>query len=413
MPRYSREEFDKVLKEVEESNVAPLYLLHGESYLVKSALGQLTDLLIPESQRNTNLEVVDGGEADFRRILDSVNTFALFGGRKVVVVADCRVFYSRTNLPELFVSSKEAYDANDLRAAARLLLEVLGYAGWSLEDVGKGGWREIPAHIWEQTISEKRDETQLVWLEEVIEHAISSTMEVPQRGDDATLLETALSEGFPPDQSLLLTTDTVDKRRSLYRLMEEKAVVIDFSVASGISRKDRSRQAAVLIELVKETLSAAGKSIEPEAVTLLLERTGFNLWALKSQTEKLVSFLGDEERITIEQVEGLTDTFREEALYELNNAVASRDCAASIAVLTRLLDQGYGPLQIIGSLANEVRRLLLAREFIDNHLEGGLEPRISYGSFQKRIYPEVKSRLEKESLLSGLHPFALHKTTEV
>ena len=156
--RIAREEFDKALEQVKQGEVAPLYLLHGDSYLVKSALDRLTDLLIPESQRSTNLQVVDGSEADFRRILDNVNTFALFGGRKVVVVQDCRIFYSRTNLPALFSKSQEAYEANDLTAAARLLLEVLAYAGWSLEDVGKGAWREIPAHTWEQSIGEKRDE---------------------------------------------------------------------------------------------------------------------------------------------------------------------------------------------------------------------------------------------------------------
>ena len=410
MPHFSREQFDKVLKQVEQGDVAPLYLLHGEAYLVKSALAQLTDLLVPESQRSTNLQVVDGGEADFRPILDNINTFALFGGRKVVVVQDCRIFYSRTNLPALFARSKEAYEANDLRAAARLLLEVLAYAGWSIEDVAKGAWRDIPDSLWEQTIGEERDEAQMAWLEEVLDHALNSAMEIPKRGDDAALLEAALEEGFPPEQSLLLTTDTVDKRRSLYRLMEEKAVVVDFSVATGTSRRDRSQQDTVLRALVQETLSAAGKTIEPEAVALLLERTGFNLWALKTQTDKLISFLGDEERITSDHVEGMTDYFREEAIYELNNAVASRDCAASFAVLKRLLDQGYSPLQLLGSMANEVRRLLLAREFIDNHLEEGLEPSISYGNFQKRVYPKVKSQLGKESLLMNLHPFALHKT---
>ena len=96
----------------------------------------------------------------------------------------------------------------------------------------------------------------MAWLDDVLDHALNSAMEIPKRGDDAALLETALEEGFPPEQSLLLTTDTVDKRRSLYRLMEERAVVVDFSVATGTSRKDRSQQDTVLRALVQETLCA-------------------------------------------------------------------------------------------------------------------------------------------------------------
>jgi DNA polymerase-3 subunit delta len=410
MPVFDKKDFPKVLTQVEQGIVAPLYFLHGEDYLVKSALTQLTEILVPESQQSTNLEVVDGNQSDFRQILDNVNTFALFGGRKVVVVRDCRVFYSRASLPTLYVKSKEAHEAGDLEAAARLLLEVLAYAGWSLTDVADGAWRDIPTDQWQQIMGVERDQAEISWLESVVDHAGNTGMEVPRLRDDGSLLETALQEGFPEEQCLLLTTDTVDKRRSLYRLMEEKGVVVDFSVASGSSRKVRSQQEKVLRNLAQETLSAAGKTIEPEALALLFERTGFNLWALKTQLEKLVSFAGEATLVTREQVEGLSDQFREEPLYELNNAVATRDCETGLLVLNRLLEQNYHPLQLLASLANEFRRLLVAREFIDEHLAGGLDPNISYGGFQKTILPVVKEKSDRESPVATLHPFALHKT---
>jgi len=79
-------------------------------------------------------------------------------------------------------------------------------------------------------------------------------------------------------------------------------------------------------------------------------------------------------------------------------------------VLNRLLDQNYHPLQLLASLANELRRLLVAREFIDEHLAGSLDANISYGGFQKTILPVVKKKSGKESPVATLHPFALHKT---
>ncbi|MGD9165724.1 MAG: hypothetical protein PVH33_03350, partial [Syntrophobacterales bacterium] len=239
MPVYDKKDFSKVLEQVAQGSVAPLYFLHGEDYLVKSALAQLTEILVPESQRSTNLEIVDGNQADFRHILDNINTFALFGGRKVVVVQDCRIFYSRANLPTLYTKSKEAHEAGDLEVAARLLLEVLAYAGWSLTDVADGAWRDIPTDLWQQTTGVEPDQAEISWLEAVVDHAGSAGMEVPKLRDDVSLLETALQEGFPEEQSLCLTTDTVDKRRSLYRLMEKKGIVVDFGVASGSSRQVR------------------------------------------------------------------------------------------------------------------------------------------------------------------------------
>ena len=410
MPRVSREDFQRVLGQVEQGKIAPLYLFHGEDYLVKAALTQLIEALVPESQQSTNLQVVDGSQADFRSILDSVNTYSLFSGRKVVVVQDSRIFYSRTSLPTVFAKSKECYEAGDVEGAARLLLEVLSYAGWSLADVTADSWREIPADVWQQTIGVEQDQEAMDWLGPVADHAIIRDMQVPKRLDDASLLEAALQEGFPEEQCLLLTSDTVDKRRSLYRLIEEKGTVVDLSVISGASRQARSQQERILKSLAKETLSEAGKTIEPAALALLLERTGFNLWAMKTQIEKLISFVGDETLITLQQVDGMSDHFREEPLYELNNAVATRDAASSLLILNRLLDQGYHPLQLLSTLANEMRRLLLAREFIDDHLAGKMDPKLSYGRFQKDILPLVKEKTGKDSPLSTLHPYALQKT---
>ena len=410
MPAFDKKSFPKILEQIDQGNIAPIYLLHGEDYLVRSALEQLTELLVPGSQRSTNLEVVDGGEVDFRRILDSVNTFALFGGRKVVVVRNSRIFYSRANLPGLVAKSREAYEAGDLKTAAHLLVEVLGYADWSLADVGAGAWREIPADLWKQTLGVEQEQSEVEWLERVLDYAGTAGMEIPVKTDEGSLLEEALLRGFPSGHCLLITTDTIDKRRGLYRLMEEKGMVADFSVTSGASRKARSQQEAVLRSLAEETLSVAGKKIEPAALSLLLERTGFNLWALKTQLEKIISFVGDETLVTLEQVESMGDQFREEALYELNNAVTGRDCQAALQVLNRLLDQNYHPLQLIASLATEVRRLLLAQEFIEDHLSGKLDPRISYGGFQRTVLPIVKENAEKGSPLGSMHPFALHKT---
>jgi len=410
MPAFDKKNFPKILEQIKQGSIAPVYLLHGEDYLVKSALGEFTELLMPESQRSTNLQVIDGGEADFREILDSINTFALFGGRKVVVVRNSRIFYSRANLPALVAKSKETCETGDLKTAARLLLEVLGYAEWSLGDIAAGAWREIPGDLWKQTMGVEQRESELDWLEQVVEYASREEMEIPVKADEGALLEKALQQGFPPDHCLVITTDTIDKRRSLFRLMEEKGIVVDFSVASGGGRKARSQQEEVLRSLADETLSAAGKKIEPEALSLLLERTGFNLWALKTQLEKIISFVGKESLVTLEQAESMSDQFREEALYELNNAITEKNCEAALQVLRGLLDQNYHPLQILASLATEVRRLLLAREFIEDHLAGILDPSISYGKFQKNVLPMVKEKTDKGSPLGSMHPFALHKT---
>jgi DNA polymerase III subunit delta len=406
----TREDFSEVLTQIEAGSLVPVYLLFGDSYLVSSALTELTERLIPEAQRSTNLQVVDGAQADFGAILDSLNTFALFSGRKVTVVLSSRILSSRTDLPGLFARTRATYEAGALDVAARSLLEALAYAGWSLDDVASGAWREISTHLWQQTFGVDRDDPDTAWVDTVVAHATAKGMALPERRDEAALLEAALRRGFPPNHSLVITADAVDKRRSLYRLIEEKGVSIDFTFATGTGKEARSQQDALIRGIVLETLTPAGKTIEPDALALLMERVGSNLWALSNQLHQLISFVGPEATIHREHVETVSQHVREEALYELTGAVTSGDCARALAHLSRLLDQGYHGLQILAALTNEIRRLVSARDLIDTHLKGRLDPRIPYGTFQKTVHPLLKARLEAGSTLKSMHPFALHKT---
>jgi len=410
MPVVTKESFSRLLTEIEQGTIAPIYLLFGESYLVSSALAQLTERLIPESQRGTNLQVVDGAQADFRAILDSLNTFALFSGRKAAVVLSARTFSSRADLPALLSRSRAAHEAGSSDAAARALLDALAYAGWSLDDLASGAWQEIPAQLWQQTFGVDRHERDMVWIDAVVAHAVGRGMAAPERRDDAALIETALRRGFPPNHCLVVTSDTVDKRRSLYRLIEEKGVIVDFTIAAGTGREARAEQGALIKGMIRQTLGDAGKTMEPEALSLLMDRVGFNLWALNNQLQQLIAFVGPEPAIRPEHVETMSHHVREEALYELTGAVTKGDCAGALALLYRLLDQGYHALQVLAALGNEIRRLISARDFIDTHLGGRLDPAMPYGTFQKTVHPLIKSRLAAGSPLVTMHPFALHKT---
>jgi DNA polymerase-3 subunit delta len=405
----TREDLSEVLAEIEAGRLVPIYLLFGDSYLVTSALTELTERLIPEAQRSTNLQIVDGAQADFRAILEGLNTFALFSGRKVAVVLSSPILSSRADLPGLFARTRAAFEAGTLDVAGRSLLEALAYAGWSLDDVASGAWREIPTQLWQQTFGVDRDGPDTEWIETVVTHAMSKGMAPPERRDEAALLEAALHRGFPANHSLVITADAVDKRRSLYRLIADKGVAVDLTLATGTGKEARSQQDAVIRGIVRETLTPAGKTIEPDALALLMDRVGSNLWALSNQLQQLISFVGPESTIHREHVETVSQPVREEALYELTGTATSGDCARALAHLSRLLDQGYHGLQILAALTNEVRRLVAARDLIDTRLQGRLDPGISYGAFQKTVYPLLKAGLEAGSPMKSMHPFALHK----
>jgi len=57
-------------------------------------------------------------------------------------------------------------------------------------------------------------------------------------------LEKAIEHGFPKGHHLIITTDLIDRRRSLYKIISEKGVVIDCAVAerrTPVDKRPRKR----------------------------------------------------------------------------------------------------------------------------------------------------------------------------
>ena len=126
------------------------------------------------------------------------------------------------------------------------------------------------------------------------------------------------------------------------------------------------------------------------------------------ETEKLALSVGDATMITMDDVEEMVGHTREEALYELNEAIAQHQPDMALRIVSRLLESGLHPLAVVAGLRNYLRRLLLVRSFLEQE-EPFYEPRMAYGAFQKRYLPAMKKlKGNGHELLKG-HPFVVYK----
>jgi len=84
---------EKAILDLKKGKVAPCYLLYGEEeYLIQEALRQISEMLVPESDRDFGLFFLDGENADFDLLKDHLLAPSLLGGRKVVVVKNTTIF---------------------------------------------------------------------------------------------------------------------------------------------------------------------------------------------------------------------------------------------------------------------------------------------------------------------------------
>jgi len=126
-------------------------------------------------------------------------------------------------------------------------------------------------------------------------------------------------------------------------------------------------------------------AVSQDAVGLLLELVGDDLLALESEIEKLISWVGDNGRVDTEDVLALVGEARQHTVFELSEALGLRQREKALNLLANLFDAGAEPISIVGLLYHNFKRLLVARERLnDGHKYFDLVRELNLWSFKSR-----------------------------
>ena len=382
MPVINYKDLKKYLAEPGSKPFAPVYLIYGEEMLVQSAFDELLDALVPVSQRSINYEPLDGTQDHIHEAINRVNTYSLLPGVKVVALRDSRVFYAGQDKDRLLGNAKKACADDNLKKAAGHLRGLMGLLNLSYEDISKSSRTKSLG----QSSALGADDS---WLDDIITYCRQHKLPVIAARDDSSTLQQAIEKGFPNNNHLIITTDMADKRRSLFKSLSSRGVVIDCSVPKGNRRADRMAQESVLAERMNAMLTAGNKSMTQPTYAALYEMTGFDLRVFTSNLEKLISYVGDRKEITIKDVESVLQRTREDPIYELTGALADRKPDPALFFLGSILSAGIHPLQVFSALVNQVRKLLLAKDFTQSAYGRDWQAACPYDYFQKRVIPAI------------------------
>jgi DNA polymerase-3 subunit delta len=106
------------------------------------------------------------------------------------------------------------------------------------------------------------------------------------------------------------------------------------------------------------TAQAADTRLEPDAARELVDALGADMMLISSELEKLLLYTLGRGRITLGDVETMVLAAKQRSLYELTDAISSRNCARALALLHGLLNSSdAGEDAAIGHL------YMLARTF--------------------------------------------------
>ena len=210
-------------------------------------------------------------------------------------------------------------------------------------------------------------------------------------GDASEILLTFLSDKFPDKHYLIVTAETVDKRRRLYKVMENVGLVVDCSVPQGDRQADRVAQEAVLRESMQQLLSEHDKMLEPSAFAALCDMTGFDIRTFQNNLNKLVDYVGDRKNITIADVSVALERSKQDPIYAFTNALLEKDVGNVLFYMDSLLSNGYHELQLLAAAVNQIRRLLVIRDFATASAAGVWQTGMSYNTFRDQVMPLIQN----------------------
>jgi DNA polymerase-3 subunit delta len=360
-------------------------LFYGEEVLYKKAMEKLVAAILGDLPRDIYFEPVEGLNENMPTALERINTYSLLSQSKIVAFTDARLFYSRQNMDRLWDKTAKACQAGEMKKAARFFMDLLSVQQLSLEDL-QGASPET-------VLNPPGNEDDLAWVPAVLDYCRQNGLTVPAAVDPQNDLQMAIERGFPPSHHLMVTAALVDKRRTLYKTIREKGLVVDCTVPKGDRKADRTAQDTLLDAAVSEALAPYGKRMDPAARRALYDLTGFDLRMVASNAEKLVHFTGGRETIGVEDVRQTLRRTRQDPLYALTEAVSNRQLSPSLFYLDSLLTGGDfdHPLPLLAAVTNQMRRLLVAKDFTESAHGRAWHPGCSYPQFQSQVMPAVKA----------------------
>jgi len=162
---------------------------------------------------------------------------------------------------------------------------------------------------------------------------------------------------------LIISAGKVDKRRTFYRTVAKLGVVEEQEGLSAGMRDWELRAEA----LVRQRVSAASKVMDPDAAAALITAVGPHLGQLFSEVDKLVTFVGDRESISVREVNAVAVRNRQARAFALGDALGDRDLGALLRALDEELwearaERRGGEIGVLYGLISKVRAMLLAKE---------------------------------------------------
>lgn len=176
--------------------------------------------------------------------------------------------------------------------------------------------------------------------------------------EDENILKSYLSR--PSESSVVIfIADEFDKRLRMAKLLLEHCVSVEFKTLDDNE----------ILKWAKDKLKELNAKADDKALRQLVGLVGNDVRKLTLELEKLSVAALPESIITYELVESLVPNSREISNFDLADYLLAKNKTKSLQTLKKILDDGAEPLMLLGLLSYHFRRLLQAKELMNEGVD--------------------------------------------
>jgi len=152
----------------------------------------------------------------------------------------------------------------------------------------------------------------------------------------------------------------------------------------------------------------AGVRFAPKSLELFVMLAGADGRQIRNEIEKLALHLGDEKRdISPDDIRLLVPRSRSAIIWDLGDAIQSRNPGRAVGLLNQLLADGENPIGILAaSITPTVRNLLLVKDLMDQYKLRPPDKPFYFGKDLDRL-PESATRHLPRKKDGGINAFGL------
>ena len=176
----------------------------------------------------------------------------------------------------------------------------------------------------------------------IVENIFSSDEEIQEKIQK--LLESKNAEK-DQDTTIIFWDEEAKKGNKLFKYLTEKAKTKEFEPLSKVNLRN----------WVKERINNCKAIMDNQALEILIENVGSDLWRMANEIDKLVNY---SKKIKIEDVELLIRPEIDLNIFEMVDAIGYKNKSKAIKLFNQHLEQGDNELYLLSMFAYQIRNLI-------------------------------------------------------